>query len=466
MQEFVFQMDPQSKQPLYRQLYQYLIEEIRGGNLRPGEKLPGKKSLAAHLGLSQSTVETAYGMLAAEGYVEARPRSGCYVRALEKPPLTALRPLPPPLKKTSPRSYRYSLLSGNIDTAVFPFSTWAKITREALYDDQELLRYGHSQGEFSLRAGLCKYLHEFRGVNCRPDQVIIGAGLEYLVPLVCRLLGKETKFALEDPAYPKTVSILRNAGAPLCFLPVDKEGLSLSALETSGAAAAYITPSHQFPLGVVMPVGRRLGMLRWAAQSPDRYIIEDDYDSEFRYNGAPIPALQGLDENGKVIYVGTFSRSIAPAFRLAYMVLPDSLLCRYETLFSAYSSTVSRLDQKILERFLAEGSFRRHLNRMRNVYRQRRDALVRAFAVSPLAPRLTVLGENAGLHFLLRVDLGLSSEELAAAADRVGVQLLPLSAFYSYQRPPEGVVVVGFAGLLPTDAPQVVELLTKAWLPV
>ena len=225
MQEFVFQIDPHSKLPLYRQLYQYLIEEIKGGNLRPGEKLPGKKSLAAHLGLSQSTVETAYGMLAAEGYVETRPRSGCYVQTLEKPPLTAFRPFPPPSKKTAPPSYRFSLLSGNIDTMVFPFSTWAKITREALYDDQELLRYGHSQGEYSLRTDLSKYLHEFRGVNCRPDQVIIGAGLEYLVPLVCCLLGGETKFALEDPSYPKTVSILRNAGAPLCFLPVDGEGL-------------------------------------------------------------------------------------------------------------------------------------------------------------------------------------------------------------------------------------------------
>lgn len=468
MQEFTFTMDKASCQPLYRQLYNYLVGEIKSGNLQEGEKLPGKKSLAAHLSISQSTVETAYEMLAAEGYVVAKPRSGFYVNKLE-----LLQPLgweltPAPKEQAKPQKprqeWRFSLLSGNIDTNVFPYGTWAKITKEVVYNRRDVLAYGESRGDNELRRSLTKYLHEFRGVNCSPEQVIIGAGLEYLLHLVCIMLGRETIFALEDPGYKKTAEIFDNNGAQIEFLPVDDGGMSLAALRESAANVAYITPSHQFPMGVVMPVGRRLQMLNWAYQQPGRYIIEDDYDSEFRYNGSPIPALQGMDKNGRVIYVGTFSRSVAPALRVAYMVLPPDLMKVYEDNFTAYASTVSRMEQQILSEFLTGGHFARHLNKVRNAYRQRRDALVNALRSSPLADKINIVGDNAGLHFLLQVKCGRSEEQLVAAAAARGVRLTALSACCHRRKFAVPTVMLGFADLLPEQAAEVVAELAAAWL--
>lgn len=470
MQEFTFTMDKTIRQPLYRQLYNYLVEEIKSGNLQEGEKLPGKKSLAAHLGISQSTVETAYEMLAAEGYVVAKPRSGFYVNRLELLQPLGWQMAPAPKqeavgKPQKPRQdWRFSLLSGNIDTNVFPYGTWAKITKEVVYNRRDVLAYGESRGDVELRRSLTKYLHEFRGVNCSPEQVIIGAGLEYLLHLVCIMLERETVFALEDPGYKKTAEIFGNNGARIAFLPVDEGGMSLTALRESTANVAYITPSHQFPMGVVMPVGRRLQMLNWAYQQPGRYIIEDDYDSEFRYNGSPIPALQGMDKNGRVIYVGTFSRSVAPALRVAYMVLPPDLMKVYEDNFTVYASTVSRMEQQILSEFLAGGHFARHLNKVRNAYRQRRDALVNALRSSHLADKINIVGDNAGLHFLLEVRCGKSEEQLVAAAAGRGVRLTGLSGYCHRREFAVPTVMLGFADLLPEQAAEVVAELAAAWL--
>lgn len=467
MQEFTFQVDTTNKKPLYRQLYNYLITEIKNGNLKEGEKLPGKKALAKHLGISQSTIETAYEMLKAEGYIFAKARSGFYVCKLEVLETPNIQPqIQSSVLKSeiSQQNFDFSLLSSNIDTTVFPYNTWAKITKEVVYNNNDLLSYGDSKGDPLLRNTLCKYLHEFRGVNCRPEQLIIGAGLEYLLHLVCRLLGERAVFALEDPGYTKTAKIFVNNRGKIRFLPVDNDGMSLESLQNSDANVAYITPSHQFPLGIVMPVGKRLQMLNWANKATYRYIIEDDYDSEFRYNGSPIPALQGLDKNNKVIYVGTFSRSIAPAFRLAYMVLPYNLLNRYEKLFSGYSSTVSRLDQNILQEFIDGGYFGRHLNKVRNIYKQRRDALTDALNNSPLAKYIQIIGDNAGLHFLIKVDLPQSEKTLVKAAAKAGIKLTGLSDFYYNHAPKDKIIVMGFADLLTQDAKKVINNLVQAWL--
>lgn len=469
MQELTFQMNVDSKIPLYRQLYNALITEIKNGNLQEGEKLPGKKSFATHLGISQSTVETAYEMLSAEGYVVAKPRSGFYVNRLEFLENVNESSVLPEFKawdkqKVAELDYKYSLLSGNIDTTVFPYGTWAKITKDVVYNERNILAYGDGHGDFQLRLSLAKYLHAFRGVKCTPEQVIIGAGLEYLLPLVCRITGEKTVFALEDPGYRKTADIIGNSGGNMEFIAVDDGGMSIYALEKSAANVAYITPSHQFPTGVVMPVGRRLQILNWAYQEADRYIIEDDYDSEFRYIGSPIPALQGLDKMGKVIYVGTFSRSIAPAFRVAYMVLPENLLEKYDELFSYYASTVSRLDQNILNEFIAGGHFSRHLNKVRNAYRGRRDALVTALKKSPLADKIEIIGDNAGLHFLLQIECGLLESEVVEKASQMGICLNGLKD-YCYEKVYEKpTVILGFADLMKEDADEVVELLCKAWL--
>ncbi|MEG2286796.1 MAG: PLP-dependent aminotransferase family protein, partial [Ruthenibacterium sp.] len=399
-----------SEGPLYHQLYARLADDIRAGCLAAGEKLPSKRRLAEQLHISLNTVDTAYQMLVAEGYLAARPRSGFVVCRLEQPvPSAAQRAgchgqtdaaLCSREAGTAPRANagaaaadlpqtafdaafgagsaaRYHFETAAIDTTLFPFKTWRRLQRDLLAGDPSLLNHGHRQGDENLRRAIATYLHEFRGAQCAAEQVVVGAGIEYLLGLLARLFAGRT-FAVEDPGYARTHRILENSGANVAFVPVDSEGMTVDALRASGAQLAYVTPSQQFPTGVTMPVGRRTALLHWAAQAPERYLIEDDYDSEFRFDGKPLPALQGLDDGTHVIYISTFSKSIAPAIRIGYMVLPPALLLRYREEFGFYSSTVSRFEQQTLCRFMDEGYFARHLARLRIAYRQRRDALVAA----------------------------------------------------------------------------------------
>ena len=290
--------------------------------------------------------------------------------------------------------------------------------------------------------------------------------MEYLLTLVCQLLGSDAVFAMENPGYPKAYQTIRNSGKALCFLDVDQQGMNLEQLNDSPANVAYITPSHQFPTGVVMPIGRRAELLQWAAQHPGRYVIEDDYDSEFKFSGRPIPALQGLAPTDRVIYIGTFSRSIAPSIRIAYMVLPHCLLEPYQERFGKYSSTVSRFEQHTLHRFLRDGHLERHLNRQKNSYRKRREAFLTEWKNSPLAPHIQILGANAGLHCLLRVDNGYTEKELIAAAKEARVKVQGLSGYYlapsrlSRQAP---TLLMGYAQLSPEQIREAVGHLNRVW---
>ena len=307
--------------PLYEQLYRHISAAIQSGHVAPGEKLPSKRQLCAALGVSMSTVEAAYSLLAAEGYVIPRPRSG-YVAAQVVPLATdpAAHALPArEVESLSSSPWDYSFSTGAVDTSVFPFASWARITKEAVYQNPELLQRGHPQGDLPLREALADFLAQYRGVRCRPDQVIVGAGADYLLSLVLQLLPDQRDIALEDPGYPAAYATPLHHQRQVVPIPVDAEGMDPDALDRSGARLAYVTPSHQFPLGITMPAGRRSRLLQWAYAGPDRYLIEDDYDSEFRHTSRPIPAMQGVDRRGRVIYLGTFSRSIAPAIRVAYL---------------------------------------------------------------------------------------------------------------------------------------------------
>lgn len=265
-----------------------------------------------------------------------------------------------------------------MDPALFPFRTWARLQKELLYSSPELLTHGDAQGDIELRQALADYLEEYRGVQCRAEQVVVGAGLEYLLGLLAPLLPGPA--AVENPGYPRARRVLENNGVSCCCLPVDADGLSIEALSRSGAAVCYVTPSHQFPTGATMPAGRRAELLHWASRRPgERYIIEDDYDSEFRFDTRPLPSLQGMaGADGPVVYLSTCSRSLAPSIRIAYMVLPIQLLPAWRAAYRLYSSPVSRFEQQTLARFINEGYFTRHLARERVAYKARRDALVRA----------------------------------------------------------------------------------------
>jgi GntR family transcriptional regulator/MocR family aminotransferase len=467
MDIFTCKLNFHTKQPLYQQLYVFLSNEIKAGNLKEGEKLPSKKALCSYLKISQSTIETAYEMLAAEGYIRAVPRSGFYVCALDLLPVHHEEKTPMPIlqKPKKGSTYRYSFSTGAVDTTAFPYSSWAKITKEIMYQNPELLLHGDRQGDYCLRQALSKCLHEYRGVNCVPEQMIIGAGIEYLLDLIIQILEKDSVFALENPGYDTTYKIIENNNRKIEPIGLDENGMSVEQLEQSAANVAYITPSHQFPMGVTMPIGRRAQLLKWANSAPNRYLIEDDYDSEFRSRARPIPALQGWDENGKVIYVGTFSRSIAPSIRVAYLVLPPNLLATYQMEFSFSSSTVSRFEQHTLYRFIESGLFMRHLNRVGNLYKQRKEFLIDALTGQPFGKQIEITGDNAGLHFLLHVHNGMSEQELIQTAEKVGVKVHGLSEYDKTGQSgcPKSTLVLGYAGLSKQELADAVSLLGNAW---
>lgn len=444
--------------PLYEQLYRHISSAIQSGQIRPGEKLPSKRQMCATLGISMSTVETAYSLLVDEGYILSRPRSS-YVAA-PIVPLESSRPTPiaPPPEPLAP-AWRYSFSTGAVDTSVFPFSSWARISKEAVYENPELLQRGHPQGDPPLRKALAELLSQYRGIRCHPDQIVVGAGADQLLALLLQLLPRHQAVALEDPGYPSAYAVVRHLGRRAIPIPVDSEGMDPEALERSGASLAYVTPSHQFPLGITMPVGRRSRLLQWVCRGEDRWLIEDDYDSEFRYASRPIPAMQGLDRQGRVIYLGTFSRSIAPAIRVAYMILPPPLLERYRREFSLTASTVSRFEQEALRRFIVQGLYSRHLRRVGNLYRQKCTLLTGALSAIPGAH---LSGEQAGLHFLLTID-GFAEEELVARAASRSVRVHPLSQYCHAVPPIPSTLVLGYAGMSTDDITAAAALLKDAY---
>ncbi len=459
MFSFALNLDPKGKTPMYEQLYTAIAEAVRTGALRHGEKLPSKLALCALLGVSRSTVETAYELLRAEGYVTARARSGFY--AADYVPLQAQEEAPPfpairPQEGTGREEALFS--TSAVDVSRFPYASWAKLYREVVYNSPELLQRGLPQGEWSLRTALARMASEFRGVRCGAEQVVVGAGVETLLEQLITLFGPEAVYAVEDPGYPAVERSLLARGCAIRYIPLDEGGMETEELEGSGATVAYLTPSHQFPLGVTMPASRRSRLLRWAAEGGG-YIIEDDYDSEFRYGGRPISSMQGMDRHGRVIYLGTFSRSLAPSIRLAYMVLPPELLDRHRTLFGRQQPTVSRYEQTVMARFLEEGFYARYLRRVGNLYAERRQCLLSALG---RVEGVTVSGASGGIHFLLTVP-SLPERELARRAEAAGLPLRGLSAFCRRVPAPASTLVVGFGGL-PTDRiGDAVSRLAAAW---
>lgn len=465
MYELAINLKPGSKIPLYEQIYEYIRSEIRAGNIVSGEKLPSTRSLSRYLDVSRSTVELAYEQLLSEGYIEARPYRGYYVAQVDG--LYQIRQQSRNEKQSSKKlekSYLYDFTPNGVDLKSFPYNTWRKLSRECLMDDRaELFRLGCPQGEYGLRGAISSYLHQARGVNCSPDQVIVGAGNDYLMMLLCAVIGTQHRIALENPTYKQAYRLFDNLSCEVCTVDMDEKGMRVEELEESGADIAFVMPSHQYPLGTVMPIKRRMELLAWANESHERYIIEDDYDSEFRYKGKPIPALQGYDGNGKVIYIGTFSKSIAPAIRMSYLVLPENLCELYKKRCGFINSTVSKVDQLILQKFIENGYYERHLNKMRALYKSRHDTLLAA--LKNWNPDLRISGENAGVHLLLHFHDNRSEERLICLAQARGIKVYGLSEYYvkGEKTEQESVILLGYANMNEEKIKKAVDLLKDAW---
>lgn len=463
MNELTINLKSDSRTPLYEQIYDYIKNDIQTGRIAYGEKLPSTRSLSRHLEVSRSTIELAYEQLLSEGYIESRPCKGFFVSEIEE--LYSIRRAKPQAERQEeePRTYRYDFTPNGVDLKSFPYNVWRKLSREILTDDRtELFRSGNSQGEYSFRCAICSYLYQARGVNCTPEQIVVGAGNDYILMLLSTVLGPGHKIAFEDPAYMQAYRLFRSMSYETVSVGMDKNGMCIPELAQSGADVAYVTPSHQYPTGTVMPIRRRLELLRWAQERVERYIIEDDYDSEFRYKGKPIPALKGYDADGKVIYLGTFSKSIAPAIRLSYMVLPEPLLDVYDKKSRFVNSTVSKVDQLIVQRFIEEGYYERHLNKTRALYKSRHDVLMEE--LKPLLDICTISGEHAGVHLLLTFFNGLTEKELIRRAKGKDIRVYGLSD-YMIRDPKETshTVLLGYANLTEEQIREAVRILTGCW---
>lgn len=428
-------LEPEKKMPLYEQIYQHIKHEIKEGTLPPNMKLPSTRSLSNNLSVSRNTVDLAYSQLVSEGYIESRPKSGYYVCITADLSNITLKNKPITKIDTKEKAkYLYDFSPFTIDINNFPYHTWKRLSKDAMNEsNHELFLLGYNQGDENLRIAISDYLRSFRSVNCNTDQIIIGAGSDYLLQLLCQILSLATKesnrkIAMENPTYMRAYHIFTGFSYQVNPITLDKSGIHIESLIKSKANIAYVTPSHQYPLGIVMPITRRLDLLNWASEASNRYIIEDDHDSEFRYIGKPIPSLQGIDSDGKVIYLGTFSRALTPALRIAYMVLPDKLFKLYKEHFSYYSSTVSRVDQHILAEFIMGGYFERHLNKMRKIYKSKHDLLIQSLKI--FGDKIEIEGENAGLHLVLRFNTKLSEDEIISIANNHYIKLYGLSKHY------------------------------------
>lgn len=440
--------------PLYEDLYRRIRQDILDGTLKPGEKLPSKRALAQNLEVGKTTVEAAYNQLLSEGYICSREKVGFFVEAVQRPQSTPSLPAAPALRETPAEPLLDLTANG---TGHFPFSVWIRLQREVILDyGTRLLQPLPNQGIPELRQAIAKHLAEFRGMEVNPDYILVGAGTDFLYNLLIQLLGQDRVYAVEDPGYEKIRNIYTASGVTCISVPMDSKGIRPDAL--ADAQVLHITPSHHFPTGLVTPVNRRRELLDWAGQA-DRWIIEDDYDSEFRFQGRPKPTMQSMDPE-RVIYMNTFSKSLAPSIRISYVVLPGSLMEQFREKLGFYSCTVASFEQYTLARFLSEGHFEKHINRMRKFYQARRNRVIRLLESCPIADRLTILEQDAGLHFLLRVQTSLSDTALVAQLLEKGIRVQPLSSFYLVPTPEsEHCLVINYSGVDEDQLAQVLQTL-------
>ena len=466
MNDLLIPLKEDSRFPMYRQIYDHIKNEIQKGKMKAGEKLPSSRILAKNLCISRSTVDMAYDQLLAEGYIESVPCKGYYVCQMEGIYFDRKKKEFPEVnsgQKPSDTVYRWDFALNGIAPGGFPHNIWRKLSREVLSQEGDsLFQLGDPCGEPGIRQAVAEYLHSARGVDCDPGQIIIGAGNDYLLMLLWVILGKNRKIAMENPTYLSAYYDFLHMGSHILPVGRGEQGIRIEELEKTEADTVYVMPSHQFPMGMVMPLKRRTELLKWAGAREGRYIIEDDYDSEFRYKGKPIPALSGLDQIGCVIYLGTFSKSLAPSVRVSYMVLPRELMNTYLSLEHLFSVTVSRTDQKILELFLREGYYERHLNRMRAVYKNKHDLMVKC--LKDMSHICTFSGEYAGVHLLVEFCNGLTEQEAVFRAKESGIKVYGVSE-YRIQKTSkeENMVLLGYATLREEDIEKAMKSLKKIW---
>ena len=466
-----YTFDGIKKESLYEHLYKCIRTDILSGTLSAGYHLPSKRTFAKNLGISTITVENAYTELIAEGYIYAVEKKGYFVSEVSADirltaaftPGAAEHAVQHAVTKPQSRGYAVDFVSSSMLPGLFPAATWTKLMRRVISGKSgELMQQSPGAGIYPLREAVAAHLFQFRGLSVRPEQIFIGAGTEYLYGLIIQLLGYNKMFAVEDPGYRKIARIYRANNVTCTAIPLDSQGMDMRALRQSNADIVHISPSHHFPTGIVTSISRRYELLGWAAEKENRYIIEDDYDSEFRMTGRPIPTLRSIDAVDRVIYINTFSKTLASTVRISYMVLPVSLASLFEKKLGFYSCTVPTFNQYTLAEFIRQGYFSNHINRLRRYYRELRNKILKAFGENPAFAGAEIREENAGLHFLLTLHTEATDEELKAEAERNGIRISCLSDYYERAQDAEQhVLLIQYASIAPEKIVQSVELLGK-----
>lgn len=476
--------------PLYVQLYAYIKEQIETGAIPSGARLPSIRQLAKHLEVSKNTVDSAYAQLLAEGYIESRERRGCIVLPLDdmlphgdekrvRPGQKArgASPAPasagpgvqassghadeaPPASGSKPR---FDFQYGDIAYDRFPMDRWRSSMMKALASPpQELLGYGDPLGLPELRKEISDFAYQSRGAVCAPEQVVICAGTQHAVGLLCQLMQLHAKeIGMEEPGYDGVKTVFLRYGCNVSPIAVDEDGIRPDLLAKTDPDLVYVTPSHQFPLGMVMPIQRRTMLLNWASRSGS-WIIEDDYDSEFRYDSRPIPSLKALDAEGRVIYLGTMSKCFMPALRLSYMILPAPLMESASFMLAGYSQTVSPIIQRAAAVYMRDGHWARHIRRMKRIYQSRHRALTTAVK-RHMGDRAELIGDRSGLHVLLDVK-GRHRDELARLAELADCRIYsPAKHWNDPDRCPDSYIMLGFGGLTEEELEEGIRRLAAAW---
>lgn len=447
--------DAQSKTPLHIQLYEALKQTITT-EMEVGGKLPSIRKISQEYAISKNTVESAYAQLYAEGYIESRPKSGYYVADADFYPLQT-KPAPQNMPQSSV-AYRYNFYPVRLSQKLFPLKLYKRLFNRAVDESLDMGAYTDPQGEEGLRHEIARYLRELRGVRCTASDVIVtGAFIDAMGMIADILRSTHGHFAIEHPGYHIARKVFAHHGFDITPVDVDENGLIIDELIASDARVVYITPSHQYPTGAAMPIANRLRLLKWA-QKNDTYIIEDDYDSELTYRSRPIPSLQGLDDAGRVIYIGTFAKALSPALRIGYVVLPHSLVERYKAFHGTFSR-VGLMSQKTLELFMREGHWERHLRRVRNLNRKKHDLMKQAL-ITHLGDTMHIVSEGGGLSINIRPTCNIDLECLREKAEEADIKLHFAKAYSGGEW---DAVRMGFGGFELEEIESAVRAFAEVW---
>ncbi|MCQ4636776.1 PLP-dependent aminotransferase family protein [Anaerovorax odorimutans] len=459
MKAIIPNIDERSKRAYYLQLYDYIKEAILSGEIRAGEKLPSLRSLSRSLGLSMTTVELAYSQLTVEGYIYSKPQSGYYAgNVLPTETITPLKkqdvsPLDRTMEAQEPEFY--------YDLDCFDFNKWKKCVNKVITEYSPLLFFeSDPQGEMALRYEISKYLYQSRGVICDPTQIVIGAGTQQITNHLANILKKMAvdHVAVEDPGYMPVNNIFRDRGFSITPVKVGKEGITIDRLPSNIRSAVYVSPSNQVPTGAVMPIGKRYELLEWAIKN-DSIIMEDDYDSELRYFGKPIPALQGLDTKERVVYLGSFSTTLFSSIKISYMVLPPAMAEIFRTIRGDYTQTCSKMEQLTLALFMEKGFYQTNIKKLRNLYSQKLHAVVKCLSTNFTKPTNT----SSGINIIVRVKGTKSAQQLCADAKALGIAAIPTAAYTGETEDNSTSLILYYNQIPLADIPDAMKELVQKW---